>query len=89
MITVRQRINGEGRRFAAPQRTQSALLGQAVVSEFPKIKLPKGSITLSGEFLLEKHGGDMWQDLKKWLEDEEILEKMKEIEKEYGIAYVD
>lgn len=64
------------------------------MSEFPKIKLPKGSLTFSGELLLEKHGGDMWQDLKKFLNQFDIKfpiidEKMKEIEKEYGITYVD
>ena len=65
------------------------------MSEFPKIKLPKGSLTFSGEYLLEKHGGDMWQELKKWLDFEQIygqqdvIDKMKEIEKEYGITYVD
>lgn len=59
------------------------------MAEFPKITLPKGSLTFTGEYLLEKHGGDMWQELKKWLEDEDILEKMKEIEKENGITYVE
>ena len=46
--------------------------------------------SLSGEIIKQRRGGDMWEDLKKWLESFDIQfplvkEKMKEIEKEYGI----
>jgi hypothetical protein len=50
--------------------------------------------SLSGDFLLSKRGGDMWDDLVKWLQIEnehypnnltKVLDKMKEIEKEYGV----
>jgi len=58
--------------------------------EFPKIKLPPGSRTFSGGIMLRKYGGEMWDDLKKWLELQpfrqlDVIDKMKEIEKEYGI----
>ena len=40
--------------------------------------------------MLGKYGGEMWDDLKKWLELQpfrqlDVIDKMKEIEKEYGI----
>ena len=64
------------------------------MSEFPKIKLPRGSLTFTGEYLLEKHGGDMWQELKKFLNQFDIKfpivdEKIKQIEKEHNITYVE
>lgn len=57
-------------------------------------KLPPGGRSLSGELALESYGGEMWDDLKKWLAGKDfvdihmIKDKMKEIEKEYGITYV-
>jgi hypothetical protein len=72
--------------------------------DIPKIKLPKGERTLSSEIILERCGGKMWDELKKWLEekasdegwDQEwdnaiaaTLNKMKEIEKQYGIDYTE
>jgi hypothetical protein len=64
------------------------------MSEFPKIELPKGLRTFSGEIVLERRGGDMWDDLKKWLESYDIvfpivLDKIREIEAEYGVDYVE
>ena len=54
---------------------------------------------MSDEIILERRGGDMWYDLKKWLEIalescgasgymelSGVKEQMKEIEKEYGIT---
>jgi hypothetical protein len=64
------------------------------MSEFPKIELPKGARTFSGEIVLERRGGEMWDELKQWLESFAIQfplvnDKIKEIEKEYGVDYVE
>jgi hypothetical protein len=47
-------------------------------------------IDMHRSLMLDKYGGDMWEELKKWLEKDtwaievdDVLEKMKEIEKEY------
>lgn len=73
--------------------------------DFPKVKLPKGERTLSGDFILQRRGGDMWNKLKESLakeyDDPEYgddyyrsgiwfaKEKIKAIEKEYGIDYIE
>ena len=48
-------------------------------------------VSLSDGIILERRGGDMWEDLKKWLESFDIQfpivnDKIREIEKEYGIG---
>jgi hypothetical protein len=59
-----------------------------------KIKLPKGARSFSGEVVLDRRGGDMWEDLAKWLHEEneqrddefiEVRSKMRQIEKDYGV----
>ena len=62
----------------------------ATKEELKKIFAKCGS--LSGAIVKERRGGDMWDDLKKWLIESRaeegnlghVLDKMKEIEKEYG-----
>ena len=62
--------------------------------------LSKLDRSLSGEIVLERRGGDMWDDLTKWVKERDkaeeesfaiqyfhpvdVLNKMREIEKEYG-----
>ena len=46
---------------------------------------------MSDDIILQRRGGDMWEDLKKWLESFDIKfpivnAKIREIEKEYGIG---
>lgn len=55
--------------------------------------------SLSDSIILERRGGDMWDDLKKWVDKEKnhrategqmalnnVVDKIKEIEREYGVA---
>jgi hypothetical protein len=76
----------------ATRTALSSLLPNIMPHHFdmPKIKLPKGERTFSGDIILERRGGKMWDDLKKWLEESQkwnTLDKMNEIEKQYGIDY--
>ena len=60
-----------------------------------RIKLPSGSRTMSGDLILDRRGGDMWDKLFDWIKYDAsfrdgfdkvlVLKKMQEIEKEYGI----
>ncbi len=67
-------------------------------NSWPKIKLPKGSRTMTGELMADKYGGDILDDFKKWMRQEnehypnsftKALEKLSDIEKEYGVTYVE
>lgn len=64
---------------------------------FTKIQLGKGSRTMSGEIIAERHGIEMWDDLLKWLDTikpdysitvNEFRNKMRFIELDYGIHRV-
>jgi hypothetical protein len=51
---------------------------------------------MSGEMILEDHGGEMWDELKDWLSEQvgrpitaiNVKQKINEIEREYGIDYI-
>ena len=63
-----------------------------------QIKLPKGTRTLSGEIIAERHGSDIVDGFLKWLDMwqpdclitvQKIRDQIIEIEKEYGIDRVE
>ena len=66
-------------------------LDPSVKGDLEATKKILSKVSLSDGIILERRGGDMWEDLKKWLESFDIKfpivnNKMREIEKEYGIG---
>jgi hypothetical protein len=62
------------------------------LADMNKTKEILSKTSLSSDLILERRGGDMWDDLRQWLSTKDFVdihvvkEKMKEIEKEYGVG---
>jgi hypothetical protein len=53
-------------------------------------------IDIHRSMMVEKYGGEMWDELKEWIESNflaietgDIIDRIKEIEKQYGIDYTE
>ena len=95
-------LTGKELAAEAEQLRKMFKLDPSVKGDLETTRKILSKVSLSGSIILERRGGDMWDDLKKWLEDNMLIakdvltpnvaatfnhvkEKMKEIEKEYGV----